>query len=182
VTVILVFLLKSQPPAGTGADPAAQSAGQGGAPGALPDLSTMTPRDQFDRLYNRVMQASEQGDTATANRFSPMALQAYTNLPEVDQDARYHAAMIRLHGGDIPGAQALADTIGTLQKGHLFGFVLNAAIARFGQDERKLQQNYAGYLGALDVEMKAGRPEYQDHKTMLDNFTTTARTATGKPN
>jgi len=140
----------------------------------------MSPRDQFDRLFNRIMTASEQGDTATANRFSPMALQAYQNLPEVDQDARYHAAMLRLHGGDIAGAQALADTIGTIQKGHLFSYVLNTAIARFSNDQAKLKQNYEGYLTHLDAEMAAGRSEYQDHKAMLDNFTTQARAATGR--
>ena len=63
-----------------GRDAAPHELAEGGAPGALPDLASMTPREQFDRLYNRVMQASEQGDTATANRFSPMALQAYQNF------------------------------------------------------------------------------------------------------
>jgi len=177
IAAVLAFV--SRGPSGP---PAAATAGiaQGAPAGGMPDLSQMTPREQFDRLYNRVMTASEQGDTATANRFSPMALMAYQNLPEVDQDARYHAAMLRLHGGDIEGAQQLADSIGTVQKGHLFSYVLNAAIARFTGDQAGLKRSYEGYLGALDGETAAGRTEYQDHKTMLDNFTKQAREATGR--
>lgn len=173
--LVLVSRGASGPPAA-----ATASVAPGSPAGGMPDLSQMTPREQFDRLYNRVMTASEQGDTATANRFSPMALMAYQNLPEVDQDARYHAAMLRLHGGDIEGAQVLADSIGTVQKGHLFSFVLNAAIARFTSDQAKVQQSYQGYLGSYEAEMAAGRTEYQDHKTMLDNFTRQAREATGR--
>ena len=41
------------------------------------DLSTMTPRDAADRLFNRVMSAEENGDDAQAKQFAPMALQAY---------------------------------------------------------------------------------------------------------
>jgi hypothetical protein len=181
IAAVLVFVTRSSPAAAPNmAGAAAAAPFAAGGDGTPPDLSQMTPREQFDRLFNRIMAASEQGDTATANRFSPMALVAYQNLPEVDQDARYHAAMLRLHGGDIEGAQALADTIGTIQKGHLFSYVLNSAIARFGNDQAKLKLNYEGYLAHLDAEMAAGRSEYQDHKTMLDNFTTTARAATGK--
>jgi hypothetical protein len=180
IAAVLVFVSRSGSSAPPPAEAAAAPFADGGGNGVPPDLSQMSPRDQFDRLYNRIMTASEQGDTATANRFSPMALMAYQNLPEVDQDARYHAAMLRLHGGDIPGAQALADSIGTLQKGHLFGYVLNAAIARFARDAARERQMYQGYLENLDREMAAGRLEYQDHKTMLDNFTKQAREAAGR--
>lgn len=173
--LVLVSRTGSAPPVGTPAAPASAAAG-----GGMPDLSQMSPREQFDRLFNRVMTASEQGDTATVNQFGPMALMAYQNLPEVDQDARYHAAMLRLHAGDIEGAQVLADSIGTVQEGHLFSFVLNAAIARFNSDQAKVQQSYQGFLGSYEAEMAAGRTEYMDHKTMLDNFTRQAREATGR--
>jgi hypothetical protein len=180
IAAVLVLVTRSSPAAPPDMAAGVAAPFAGGGDGTPPDLSQMSPRDQFDRLYNRIMTASEQGDTATANRFSPMALMAYQNLPEVDQDARYHAAMLRLHGGDIEGAQALADSIGTIQKGHLFSYVLNTAIARFSNDQPKLKQSYEGYLDHLDAEMAAGRSEYQDHKTMLDNFTTQARAATGR--
>lgn len=184
MALILVIVWKAQPAAQPGPAAAAQEApfAGGAGNGTPPDLSTMTPREQFDRLYNRIMSASEQGDTATANRFSPMAMTAYQNLPaaDVDADARYHMAMLKLHTGDVKGAQALADSILKIQPNHLFGFVLNAGIARFEKDDAKLRRNYSAYLKALDAEMKAGRPEYQDHKTMLDSFTKTAQSGGDK--
>jgi len=61
------------------------------APGELPDLASMSPREAADRLFNRVMTASENGDSAEALRFAPMALQAYNDLGTLDNDARYHA-------------------------------------------------------------------------------------------
>ena len=181
VALVMVIVLKSQP-AAPPADGVAQAPFAGGAAGGgtPPDLSTMSPRDQFDRLYNRVMTASEQGDTATVARFSPMAMIAYQSLTDVDADARYHMAMLKLHTGDVPGAQALADSILKVQPGHLFGFVLNAGIGRFEKDDAKVKKNYAAYLKALDAETKAGRPEYQEHKTMLDSFTKTAQSGSGK--
>ena len=173
IAAILVFVFKSQPPAPppAGAGPAAASAPAGG----MPDLSTMTPREQFLRLHDRVMTAAEQGDTATFNQFAPMSLMAYQNLPEVDPDVRYHAATLRLHTGDIPGARALADSLTAERKDHLFGYMLRAAIARFEGNQAATAEAYRGYLAALDGELKAGRPEYGEHQSMLDNFTQTAR-------
>jgi hypothetical protein len=173
IGAILVFVFKSQPPALPPASAEAPFAPAGA--GTPPDLSQMTPRQQFLQLHDRVMSAAEQGDTATFNRFSPMALMAYQNLPEVDPDVRYHAATLRLHTGDIAGAQALADSLTAGQKDHLFGYMLRAAIARFEGKTAEVSKAYAGYLAALDAELKAGRPEYQEHKTMLDSFTQTAR-------
>ena len=50
------------------------------APGQSVDLASLSPRQAADRLFNRVMAASENGDTAEALQFAPMALQAYNNL------------------------------------------------------------------------------------------------------
>ena len=172
IAAILIYVFQSQPPpppAGANVPAAA------GAQAGMPDLSTMTPREQFLRLHDRVMTAAEQGDTATFNRFAPMSLMAYQNLPEVDPDVRYHAATLRLHTGDIPGAKALADSLAMGQKDHLFGYMLRAAIARFEGNQAAAAEAYRGYLAALDGELKAGRPEYGEHQSMLDNFTQTAR-------
>lgn len=146
-----------------------------GATGTPPDLSTMTPREQFDRLYNRVMTAAEQGDTATVVGFSPMALQAYRNLDAVDSDSRYHAAMLRLHTGDVAGAKALADSILAIQPDHLFGYVLQGSLARFGGREAELTEIYRRFLAAWGPEMASGKPEYRDHESMLAEFEKTAK-------
>jgi hypothetical protein len=158
-----------------------QSAESGGAPiapaaqGAPPDLSQMSPRERFDRLYNRVMGASESGDTATVSQFMPMALSAYTMLDSVDADARYHASMLRLHTGDVDGAGALADTILAKDPGHLFGFVIQGTVARWGRNEAALDAAHRDFLAGYDREIARGRGEYRDHQIILDRFRAEAR-------
>ena len=138
---------------------------------APPDLSTMSPREQFDRLYNRVMRAAEQGDTATVSRFSPMAFQAYENLGAVDADARYHAAVLRLHvARDTGAALRLADSIQASNPGHLFAFLIRGTVGRLAGDTGLLARANAGFLAAWEAETKSGRPEYKDHQVMLDQF------------
>ena len=88
---------------------ATASASQNGGP--APDISNMTPRERFNRLYNRVMQAAQSGDEATVSRFTPMALAAYAQLDTIDSDARYHAALLKVHTGNVAESRALADTI-----------------------------------------------------------------------
>lgn len=171
----LVLAFRNQP-GGTPAVDGPPAAAQGG----LPDLSQMSPREAFNRLFTRVMTASEQGDTATSNRFTPMALMAYRNLPEVDIDARYDVALIHLHAGDIDAARALADSIQQEQSKHLFGFVLRAAIARFEQQQEVARKAYREYLAVEADELKANRPEYEAHRSMLDNFKQTALRETGQ--
>jgi hypothetical protein len=176
----LIIAYRSQGgPAGAVAQASAPQApfasSDGGAP---PDLSKMTPREAFDRLFNRVMTASERGDTAQANRFTPMAIMAYGNLPEADADARYDVALIKLHAGDFDGARALADTIRTQDPKHLFGFVLQAAIGQFEKKPAAVTAAYRGFLAVADEELKTNKPEYTAHRGMLDSFRQSAEQGT----
>jgi hypothetical protein len=140
------------------------------AAGTPPDISQMSPRERFDRLYERSMRASESGDTATVERFAPMALLAYQQLDTIDSDARYHAALLRLHTGDISGAAALGDSILALTPGHLFGYVVGATVGRWRHDEPATKAAYAGFLSHYDAEMEAGRSEYASHKMIMDDM------------
>jgi len=144
-----------------------------------PDISNMSPQERFNRLYNRVMQAAESGDEATVTRFTPMALMAYAQLDTVDADARYHAALLKVHTGDIDASRALADTILTRDPGHLFGYVIQGTVARFRKDEKALDRAYSGFLKHYDAEIKAGRPEYQEHRRSVDDFRKAALQAGG---
>ena len=140
---------------------------------APPDLSAMSPRERFDRLYNRVMRAAESGDTATLSRFAPMAFAAYQMLDTVDADARYHAAVLDLHvRGDTAAALRLADSLLAEQPGHLFGFLIRATAAQLSGNEPLRQRAKADFLAAWDSEQRKGRPEYRDHLTMLEQFRT----------
>jgi len=173
--VLLLMISRGSPTPTVAAQPGdapSESGGMSGpaAEGAPPDISNMSPRERFDRLYNRVMRAAQAGDEATVTRFAPMALMAYGQLDSVDADARYHAALLEVHTGDVTGPSALADTILARQPGHLFGYIILGTVARWRKDDKALAQAYAGFLAHYDAEMKAARPEYADHKPSIDAF------------
>jgi hypothetical protein len=150
--------------------------GEGGAP---PDITNMTPRERFDRLFNRIMRAAESGDANTVTTFAPMAIQAYELLDTVDADARYHLALIQLHTGDVNGALAQGDSILKTQPGHLFGYVVKGTIARFQKDDKALAKTYADFLAHYDKELAAKRPEYSEHPRALEEFLKAARGGQG---
>lgn len=162
LAVVLLLLIRGGNPQG----PAAAAAQPGAA--APPDISNLSPRERFDRLYNRSMQAAEQGDTSTFATFAPMALMAYAALDSVDADGRYHAALLRLHSGDAAGAAALGDSILALAPGHLFGYVVGAAVGRSRGDSAAVRAAYAGFRQHFPAESAAGRREYGEHRFIID--------------
>lgn len=146
-----------------------------GEPGPAPDISQMSPRERFDRLYDRVIGAAERGDSVTVVQFSPMALGAYQLLDPVDADARYHAAMIHLTLGDFPEAVALADSILREVPGHLFGYVIRGEAAERQGRTGDVKRSYAEFLSHYDAEMKTNRPEYREHQPVIEDFSRRAR-------
>ena len=91
-------------------------------------------------------------------------------LDTTDANARYHAALLEVHTGDVDASRALADTILAQNPGHLFGYIIRGTVARFRKDQPELKRAYAGFLKRYDAEMKAARPEYAEHRTSLDDF------------
>lgn len=157
---------------GRGVAPASPADGpaSAGASAAAPDISNLSPRERFDRLYERIMRASSSGDAATVQQFSPMAIAAYGMLDSVDIDARYDVAVIKLHVGDIAGATALADTIVRTAPTHLFGYMLRATVARFGGDAAGAKTAQAAFLRNYPGESRRARPEYEKHRSAIDTF------------
>jgi hypothetical protein len=139
-----------------------------------PDISRMSPREQFDRLFDRVVGAAERERADTVALFVPMALGAYAQLDSVDHDARYHAAMIHLVAGQLAAARALADTIQADAPGHLFAAVIRGEAAQAGGDAGALATAYADFLAAWDRERARQRPEYAEHQPILEDFRTRA--------
>ena len=126
------------------------------------------------------MQAAQSGDEATVSRFTPMALAAYAQLDTIDSDARYHAALLKVHTGNVAESRALADTILASDPGHLFGYVVRGTVARFQKDEKELGRAYGGFLKRYEPEMKRNRPEYSEHQTSLNDFHKAALAAPGR--
>ena len=122
-----------------------------------------------------------EGDEAPVGRFTPMALMAYAQLDTIDGDARYHAALIRVHTGDVEAARTLADTILTDSPGHLFGYIIRGTVARFQKDDKGIDRAYRDFLKHYDSEMKVGRPEYGEHQRSLDDFRKAALQAGASP-
>jgi hypothetical protein len=138
--------------------------------GPAPDISGMSPRERFDRLFNRIMQAAERGAADEVEQFTPMALGAYQQLDTVDIDARYHAAVIHLQAGQIPQALALADTIVTEAPRHLFGSLLRGTAARITNDSAAERRSQREFLRNFQSEITANRVEYLEHRPALDQF------------
>lgn len=181
--LLAAILLKvvREAPAPAAPDMANAGAATGdGAPagGTPPDISRMTPRERFDRLFNRVMQAGEQNDTAQVERFTPMALGAYAQLDSVNADARYHAAVLRLQVGDVRGALALADTILARNPGHLFGYIVRGTAAATRGDTATARRAARDFLSHYDAELAANRIEYREHQPALEDFKRQAQSPT----
>lgn len=165
---------------GGGAAPAAVApvaapvAGAAGLLAASPetplDLSTMTPVEQFDRLFDRVMRASEGGDAASVTTYAPLAMAAFAALPSPDVDARFHAGLIRLASGDVAAASAFADAIAREHPAHLFGILLKGKIAEQRGDAAAVAAAHREFLAAYPAETAAARPEYPGHQGMIDRF------------
>ncbi|HEX8394278.1 MAG TPA: zinc ribbon domain-containing protein [Longimicrobium sp.] len=183
---VLVF---RQPEAAAPAAPVAPFAqAAAGAPGgASPagdptqvDLSSMTPRQAADRLFDRVMQAEATGDMATAKQFAPMAIQAYGMVESPDADARYHVVQLYRVQGDAEQARAQADAILAQSPTHLFGLFGAAQAETLRGKTEDAAGFYRGFLGAYAEEIAKQLPEYQEHQQGLPAMRAEAERAVGK--
>ena len=155
------------------------------APSTTPKTSTasattitnITPVQAAEQLFNHVMTASERGDTAEAQRFAPMALEAYGQLGTLDNDAHYHVGLIHVTVGDTERALAELDAIRRSVPDHLLGIMLEHAIAETRRDDEGVTQAYARFVSAYDTEILTDRDEYQGHRTGIDGFRARASAA-----
>jgi Double zinc ribbon len=170
-------------------NPSAAIADQGGAgmpsvgdvptsdrsPTPAPDISKLTPEEQADRLFNRVMTLFEQGDTSRVQFLAPMAVEAYQRLPKLTMDQRYHLGRVGAVTGVAQLASAQADTILRQRPTHLLGLILAAQGARMRGDEPTARLYDRRLLGALASEEKAALPEYDQHANDITRAVDSAR-------
>ncbi len=135
---------------------------------ATTDLSAMSPREQADRLYNRIMTLHEAGRSDSVNFFAPMALQAYANLgSELDPDARLHLGLILLATGQPDAAAAQGDTILRGRRTHLFGWLLEGQAALMAGDSASARRAFRSYLQHYSSERAKSVAEYGEHTQIL---------------
>jgi len=138
---------------------------------AAPGVAT-TPKARFDQLVTQLSSAAEQGDAALARDVADEALRMFDAIPaaERDVDSRYHVAMMRAVAGDAVGALAQADTIFAASPNNLFGFYVQAVVARLGGDTAAEGMARKAFAAHYAEEMASARPEYLEHQDLLAAF------------
>jgi predicted Zn-dependent protease len=104
-----------------------------------------------------------------------MAIQAYDNLGTLDNDARYHVALINMTAGDIKSARVQIDKLRQSVPNHLLGIMLEHQIAERSGNKDSAARVYKAFLAAYDAEIAKGRAEYQDHMSSIDRFREAAK-------
>lgn len=140
------------------------------APGQPPDLSTMTPREAADRLFNRVMMADEQGNDEEVAQFAPMAIAAYDRLNELDLDALYHVGLIHAATEDGEDAFDVVERLRAVVPGHLLAITLEHRLATAANDQVLADRAIERFRAAYEEEIQVDRPEYRDHRRQIDLF------------
>jgi hypothetical protein len=177
VLLLLIIILVVPMLTGNGSASSPTSLGPAvpaGGAGTPPPL-TGTPREQADRLFNRVMTAAERGDTAEALRFTPMAIDAYGMAGPLDSDGLYHLAVVHMVSGDYATARSTAERILATDANHLLGLAAAGEAAERAGDRAAARGYYQRLLGNYDAEVARGLQEYEDHARSLPEFRAAAQ-------
>lgn len=176
--LLAVLLLRKG--SGTPATAAANAPFARGGPTSTLDLSQMSPQEQAQRLFDRVMLMEAQGKADSVRFFMPMAIGAYQLLPSMSLDDHFDVGLLQLTAGDPAAALAEADTIRQQVPTHLFASVLRARALEAQGDSAGARPAYRDFLKNETAERARNRPEYEDHRNIIDAFHTEAVRRTGR--
>lgn len=151
----------------TVAAPGTMEGVEGGMDASGVDISSMTPRERADALFNRVMQSVSSGDSTQARFFLPMALAAYDQVPTLDLDGHYHMAVLHLADGDPNSARARADSILAETPTHLFGLFTAAQAEQALGNAAEARAFYEQFDQAFAAESAMARTEYTEHSAVM---------------
>ena len=144
-----------------------------------PDISSLSPQERADRLYNRVMLLASEGKVDSVQFFAPMALTAYQMLSPLNADQRYDMGRIGEVVGAIPLAKAQADSILRENPNHLLGLILEARLATLAGDTTQLHSWERKLIAAEKIEAAKKREEYVRHQDDIANALQQARKSLG---
>src|SRR5216110_2143752 len=144
-----------------------------------PDISSLSPQERADRLYNRVMLLATEGKIDSVQFFAPMALTAYQMLSPLNADQRYDMGRIGEVAGALPLAKAQADSILRENPNHLLGLILEARLATLAGDTTALHSYERRLVAAQKVELPKKRDEYIRHQEDITNALQQARKSLG---
>jgi Double zinc ribbon len=128
-----------------------------------PDISSMTPRERADRLFDRIMRLDSEGKKDSVQFFAPMAISAYQMIPNPNADTRFDMGRIAEVAGALPAAKIEADSILAAQPTHLLGLVLAMQVARASGDSAGASAYRAKLRAAQKSELAKKLPEYDRH-------------------
>ncbi len=140
-----------------------------------PDISSMSPQERADRLYNRVMTLATEGKVDSVQFFAPMALIAYRDLAPFNADERYDMGRIGEVAGALPFAKAQADSILMENPNHLLGLILEARLATIAGDATQLRTYERRLVAAEKKELATKREEYTRHQDDISSALKQAR-------
>lgn len=161
--------------AGAGAGQNAPFAGGGAGGAAVPgvastDISSMTPIQAADRLYERVMLAASAGDSAQVQMFLPMSIAAYERAQPLNADGLFHLSVLQRTALQAEDALTTAEEALAAHPDHLLNLAAAAgAAADLGRDERA-RELYGRMLEVWDAEMAKELEEYEAHANMLPDL------------
>ena len=144
-----------------------------------PDISSLSPQERADRLYNRVMLLASEGKIDSVQFFAPMAVQSYLLLAPLNADQRYDLGRIAEVTGALPLAKAQADSILRENPNHLLGLILEARLATVSGDTTQLHSYERRLVTAQKAEMAKKRDEYIRHQNDITNALQQARKSLG---
>lgn len=172
VGLILVIAYPVYGPGRTSAPPPGAVSSGGGLSDI--DLTTMTPREAADRLFNRVMTAVSANDTLEVVNFLPMAIDAFQVAEPLDTDGKFHLVVLLLTGQFNAEALEGSEEILSEQPNHLLGLAV-AGDASLALGDTTVARGYYGrWLDAYETEMTKDLAEYQDHSAMFPAMQSTA--------
>jgi len=163
-----------------GLDDRGNATDDGNVPGVrAPDISSLSPQERADRLYNRIMLLASEGKIDSVQFFAPMALTAYQMLSPMNADQRYDMGRIGEVVGALPLAKAQADSILRENPNHLLGLILEARLATIAGDTAQVRSYERRLLAAQKTELATKRDEYVRHQDDISNALQQARKTPG---
>ena len=144
------------------------------APATGVDLSSMTPREAADRLFNRVMAAQGAGDAAEVTMFLPMAIDAHLLVTNLDADGHFHLSLLQQAAGSYRDAMETAERVLTRDPDHLLALYAAGEAARMLGDLERARLHFGRLSTVYDAESRRNLPEYLEHGSFLVTIRETA--------
>jgi len=169
---------REQNPGPTGGAQSQLAPSEFGNAGAV-DLSSMTPIDAANRLFDRVMTLFEANDTTQVQFFLPMAVAAYEQAEPLDADGLYHLSTLQRLSDDPAAALETARRILAETPTHLFGLSEAGEASLALGEEAQAQEYFQAILDNWADEQAIARPAYQMHPAVMPAIRATAEANAG---